>query len=264
MITMTTKIFDPIFDNWKKYLNSVNSISFVNWIFISGLIILLCNSSNNKIDIKIANLNVTEIAINLNNTIYSFAFVIFEIILSIVLIAAIILVCEKAPISKSVPTFKLTTGKTISYKATIAVSRIYKFNFWYLHNIWVILFFINVLHNPKFFSTKILDSKFDVNVLIFIINIFIIFFSLINSLFCVEIIPKLYGDKIDYNFPAYVKIAHTKLSESEFLILKKTTVEPNLFLLGKRITSSSPYKVEIINYSKNFDEIKYQFNELKN
>lgn len=262
---MTTKLLDPVFDYWKKYLNSVNSISFINLLFISGLIILLCNPNNNKVDIKIANLNITEIAINLKNIMYSFAFAIFGVILSIVLIISIILLCEKTHVSKLVSTYTLITGETISYDATIAVSRIYKINFWYFHNIWVILFFIDVLHNPKFFSAKILASKFDVNVLIFIINIFILFFSLIHSLFCIEITSKLYGNKINYGFPTYVKIAHKKISGSEFFILKKTTVEPNLFLLGKRINSSSPYEeIEIINYSKNFDEIKYQFNELKN
>lgn len=260
---LVDKFIDPIFSDWKKYLKKQNSIHFINCIFILGLVILLFGPSDRSISIKLAGFNITKMAGNLQNMLYSLHFFKWEVCLSFLSILIIMLLWDKTSIQKLLPKSELVNGKTINYSGQTAVNRIILVNYWYFHNIWIVLFFINVLHDSNYHSIKNIELDFNLYGLLFWVNVTILLFTLIKTLFSVENDTDLYGRIINYREAGYVELSHKKVSNSTYFLLKNTIMKPNLFYLVKEVYKPFSYEAEIINYSQNLDEIQLQFDMLK-
>ncbi|MBW3350773.1 hypothetical protein [Limosilactobacillus reuteri] len=259
---MIDKFIDPIFSDWKEYLKKQNSIHFINFIFILGLLVLWLGPSDRNISIKLADFNITKMVGNLQIMLYSLHFFQWEVGLSILSVLIIMFLWDKTLIQKLLPESELINGKTVGYSGQTAINRIILINYWYFHNIWIVLFFIDVLHNSNYHPIKNIELDFSLYDLIFWVNVIILLLTLIKALFSVENDTYFYGRIINYRESIYVELSHKKVSNSTYFLLKNTIMKPNLFYLVKEIHKPFSYEAEIVNYSPNLDEIQYQFEML--
>lgn len=125
------------------------------------------------------------------------------------------------------------------------------------------LFFINVLHDPSYYPIKSIELDGNLYDLLFLINVIILFLTLLKALFSVENDTYFYGRRINYRESRYVELSHETVSNSTYFLLKDTIMRPTLFYLVKKVYIPFRYEAEIINYSQDLNEIKYQFGMLK-
>lgn len=259
---MNINILKEIGNDYLKKVKD-SKLGVFNSIFLGSLIILYLYPDGCGIDIRIGTFDITSIARNAQVKIFN-QYSIIRIRLLVILAMSSVILAIIAWIlyefNKELENEIIDDRKRV-VSFLIAIKRIWTLAFYYYHNLWITLFFIQVLGVNEDTLKSLIENNS-----IFQFNSICLFGGILMTLFCVELPIDVYGKDFEYSEYRYICLTSFIKQNNEYLFLKDKFKEPSIYLLVEHVDFSNvrnPFKYKVLNYSKKFDEIKYQFLELK-
>lgn len=250
----------------EKKIEEITGLSTIDIIYIVDLVAILFDTnrffvSHNQL--KWGNFDVGNLLCTLGISIYSRRMPILICIVIYLAIIFILFLFDKTNIFNFLPKETEYTDNTVGgYNPVLAIKRLAKIMWFIYHDMWIIFLTVMILTNNLQAYLSMQGNKVNYYLLL-ILNFTYLLFLLIKRLFQYRIPRYLHHKKIDdiSNETHYLIINRFEFKGIHYYFVKDLLLDNPLFYFAKEVSLDSTNKITIIvNSSRNFEEIKYEFN----
>lgn len=264
---MTEKLCGELSDYAHKKLK----LSTINIIFILDLFALYILGNVKHNYLRWRHIDFGSKLIKLGFALYSPTTITIILIIIFASIIIIDVLFEYTEFFKHLPTYHSNNGIIVRYNPVTAISRLIYFLWHLIYEVWVCFFTIQILSGTirSFYSFKEMLEKQPINFCLFIVNVIILILILLESLFINEFQEFTLNKSIDiYDRYRYIIINQKGKQNQSYYLVKDMDLKMfylvkegilNIDKKQKQFVNYSNHKFYIINFSNNFDEIKYEF-----
>lgn len=260
---MSKNIYNEIREYVKEHLN----IKIMDFTLIIDIILILVDGVTANSNISLYKISLTKIALKLGIFLFSKKAVLIILVILVFCYVVLSLIARNGEVNKFLLKLRKehSDGTVSIYNIFYARENILKLGYKLFHDVWILLFTIDVLSMPK----KILYEKCSTNTnrTIFWINSILLLIAVFKAIFKMENIPDLVSNLsgiIDISGSTYIKVAKKNINGGRICLVKDSIKKPTVYYLvfTKRILGNNLYdekRAKKIDTSHDFQEIKYHF-----
>lgn len=261
----------------KKYAEKKLGLPIINILFIFDVVLLQMFGKQKRNYLIWNHVDFGTALSKIGMKFYSTNMFIGTIIIILLVVFIISFLFDKTDFFNIFPSNDYTNNITASYNPVSAVFRLL-YVIWYLiHDIWIVFFTILLLsgHNNIYYNPlRVTSNAQTTNYILLILNTLVVVVLLIRALFLNRFKTRILNKEIDPYDSSKFRIINQgvyslKDSEANCFLVKDIILDEPLFYfvktkeklpIGKNTNFISKHEnYYIVNYSRNFNEIKYEF-----
>lgn len=261
----------------KEYAEKKLGLPIINILFVFDVVLLQIFGKQKRNYLIWNHVDFGTALSKIGMKFYSTNMFIETIIIILLIVSIITFLFDKTDFFSIFPSNDYTNNITVSYNPVSAVFRLL-YVIWYLiHDIWIVFFTILLLsgHNDIYFNPlRVTSNAQTTNYILLILNTLVVVFLLIRALFLNRFKTRILNKEIDPYDSSKFRILNQgvysiKDGKANCFLVKDIILDEPLFYfvktrdklpIGKNTNLISEHKnYYIVNYSRNFNEIKYEF-----